>query len=29
LNPELPADWFTKAALEKRYKEVGGKTKEK
>lgn len=24
LNPELPADWFTRAALEKRYKELGG-----
>ena len=29
LNPQLPADWFTKAALEKRYKEVGGKSKDK
>ena len=29
LNPELPADWFTKAALDKRYKEVGGKSKDK
>ena len=29
LNPELPADWFTKAALDKRYKEVGGKNKDK
>jgi outer membrane lipoprotein-sorting protein len=24
LNPELPADWFTRASLEKRYKELGG-----
>jgi hypothetical protein len=25
VNPDLPADFFTKAALEKRFKEVGGK----
>jgi outer membrane lipoprotein-sorting protein len=29
LNPELPADLFTKASLEKRYKELGGKYKDK
>ncbi len=27
VNPELPADFFTKEALEKRYREVGGKNK--
>lgn len=27
VNPQLPADFFTKAALEKRYAEVGGKKK--
>jgi outer membrane lipoprotein-sorting protein len=27
VNPDLPADFFTKAALEKRYGEVGGKKK--
>lgn len=27
LNPPLPADFFTKAALERRFSEVGGKTK--
>jgi hypothetical protein len=27
INPELPADFFTKQALEKRFKEVGGKKK--
>jgi hypothetical protein len=27
VNPELPPDFFTKAALEKRYGEVGGKKK--
>ena len=27
VNPELPADYFTKAALEKRFGEVGGKKK--
>jgi hypothetical protein len=26
-NPELPGDYFTKASLEKRFKEVGGKVK--
>lgn len=29
LNPELPADLFTRASLEKRYKELGGKNKDK
>jgi hypothetical protein len=29
LNPELPADLFTRASLEKRYKELGGKNKGK
>ena len=29
LNPELPADWFTRASLEKRYKELGGGKKGK
>ena len=28
-NPSLPADFFTKASLEKRFKETGGKIKEK
>jgi outer membrane lipoprotein-sorting protein len=27
INPQLPADFFTKEALEKRYREVGGKNK--
>ncbi len=27
VNPELPGDYFTKASLEKRFKEVGGKVK--
>jgi hypothetical protein len=27
INPELPADFFTKQALEKRYGDVGGKKK--
>ncbi len=27
VNPELPPDFFTKASLEKRFKEVGGKQK--
>ncbi len=27
LNPQFPADWFTKAALDKRFAEVGGKKK--
>lgn len=27
VNPELPADFFTKESLEKRFKEVGGKVK--
>jgi outer membrane lipoprotein-sorting protein len=29
VNPQLPPDFFTKAALEKRYGEVGGKKKNK
>lgn len=29
LNPELPPDLFTRASLEKRYKELGGKYKDK
>jgi len=29
LNPELPPDLFTRASLEKRYKELGGKSKDK
>ena len=29
LNPQLPADLFTRAALERRYKELGGKYKDK
>ena len=27
INPDLPADFFTKEALEKRFKDVGGKSK--
>jgi hypothetical protein len=28
INPNLPADFFTKASLEQRFKEVGGKKKD-